>query len=210
MCGPHARESCANDDMPSSPIVTASPTHGENVDPCCNVAAPACNRSHPSPHRQPARLRSIMHPAQRLTVAVRLCALVHEGIAVLQELHRRLLDVLDSLAGRHGCRGTELRGNLPRKERHGRSYARCLVSAGPIGAEAVVEGGVAHVEVLETRVFRSEVTVFLTKGVKKRTRSEAASSRRWQAFQTRRHYWACGSETRTSRRSLWPRHTYVN
>ena len=166
MCGPHARESCANDDMPSSPIVTASPTHGENVDPCCNVAAPACNRSHPSPHRQPARLRSIMHPAQRLTVAVRLCALVHEGIAVLQELHRRLLDVLDSLAGRHGCRGTELRGNLPRKERHGRSYARCLVSAGPIGAEAVVEGGVAHVEVLETRVFRSEVTVFLTKGVK--------------------------------------------
>ena len=138
MCGPHARESCANDDMPSSPIVTASPTHGENVDPCCNVAAPACNRSHPSPHRQPSRLRSIMHPAQRLTVAVRLCALVHEGVAVLQELHRRLLDVLDSLAGRHGCRGTELRENLPREERHDRSNATCLVQAGPIEVEAMV------------------------------------------------------------------------
>ena len=50
------------------------------------------------------------------TVAVRLCALVHEGVAVLQELDRRLLDVVDSLA-RHGCGGTEL---LPREERYGR------------------------------------------------------------------------------------------
>ena len=57
--------------------------------------------------------------AQRIcsrTVAVRLCALVHEGVAVLQELHRRLLDVVDSLA-RHGCGGTKL---LPREVRHGR------------------------------------------------------------------------------------------
>ena len=85
-----------------------------------------------------------MHPAQRLTGAVRLCALVHEGVAVLQELHRRLLDVLNSLA-RHGCRGTELRENLPREERHSRPNAPCLVQAGPTGAEAVgVSSPCAH------------------------------------------------------------------
>ena len=91
----------------------------------------------PSPDRRSALLSSRMHTDQRLTVAVRLCALVHEGVAVLQELHRRLLDVLDSLAGRHGCRGTELRENLPREERHDRSNATCLVQAGPIGVEAM-------------------------------------------------------------------------
>ena len=112
---------------------------GEHRPLCCSVCCCAGVRLQPpSPDRRSTLLRSRMHPAQRLTVAVRLCALVHEGVAVLQELHRRLLDVLDSLAGRHGCRGTELRENLPREERHDRSNATCLVQAGPIEVEAMV------------------------------------------------------------------------
>ena len=31
----NARESCANDGALLTPVVTARPTHGENVDPCC-------------------------------------------------------------------------------------------------------------------------------------------------------------------------------
>ena len=114
-CALNAHECCASNGAVPAPVITAWPAPtGREWTPLVQgvFAALACNSSRSSPDRLSAQRSACCSR----TVAVRLCALVHEGVAVLQELHRRLLDVVDSLA-RHGCGGTKL---LPREVRHGR------------------------------------------------------------------------------------------
>ena len=117
-CALNAHECCASNGAVPPPVITAWPAPtGRAWTPLVQgvFAALACKLQPllPRPAFCPTAQRSACCSR---TVAVRLCALVHEGVAVLQELHRRLLDVVDSLA-RHGCGGTKL---LPREVRHGR------------------------------------------------------------------------------------------